>query len=150
MRFSGGGNADLGKQVDGAAAGGRLGQVQVGSDRLDDLVTDPVEWIERGEGVLEDHADPFATDAAHLLRRQIVDAQAGQANLAARDPAGRVDQADHGEAGHGFSGAGFADHAQHLALGDVEGDAVDGAQRAAAGGELHLKVANGEDGLGHG
>ncbi len=70
-------------------------------------------------------------------------------DLAAGDAAGRIDQADHRKAGDGFSGAGFADHAQHLALGDVEGDAVDRAQRAAAGDELHLKVAHGENGFGH-
>src|SRR4051794_16480826 len=119
-------NADFGEQVDSAAAGGVLGQVQMRSDRLDDLVTDPVERIERGEGILEDHADAFSPDTAHLLRRQIVDAQARQADLTARDAAGWIDQTDHREPGNGFSSAGFADHTQHLALGDVEGDAVDG------------------------
>jgi hypothetical protein len=78
------------------------------------------------------------------------DAQARQANLAAGDAAGRVDQSDHRKSGDRFAGAGFSDHAQHLALGDVEGDVVDGAQRAAAGDELHLKISHGEDGFGHG
>ena len=67
-------------------------------------------------------------------------------DLAAGDAAGRIDQADHGQAGDGLAGAGFADHAQHLALGDVERDAVDGAQRAAAGDELDLQVTHGENG----
>ena len=93
-----------------------------------ELVADPVERIEAGERVLEDHADPLAPDPAHFFRRQIVDPQARQIDLAAGDAAGRIDQADHGEPGDGFAGAGFADHAQHLALGDVEGNAVDGAQ----------------------
>ena len=70
-------------------------------------------------------------------------------DLAAGDAAGRIDQADHREPGDGFAGAGFADHAEHFALGDVEGDAVDRAQRAAAGGELDLKIADGENGFGH-
>ena len=147
--FVGRGNADLGEQIDGALARGRLGETGVGADGLDQLVADPVQRIEAGERVLEDHADPLAPDPAHLFRRQIVDPQARQIDLAAGDAAGRIDQADHREPGDGFSGAGFADHAQHLALGDVEGNAVDGAQRVAAGDEFHLEVAHGENGFGH-
>src|SRR5262249_11839460 len=37
----------------------------------------------------------------------------------------------------------------HLALGDVERNAVDGAQQMSAGGEFHLKVAYGKDRFGH-
>ncbi len=91
----------------------------------------------------------FPPDPAHFLRRQIVDAKARQIDLAAGDAAGRIDQADHGKPGDGFSGAGFADHAQHVALGDVERNAVDGVQHAAAGGEFHLQVTHGENGFGH-
>ena len=143
------GNADLGQQVDGALARRRFRQIEVGPDRLDDLVADPVQRIEAGERVLEDHADALAPDPAQLLRRQIVDPHARQIDLAAGNAAGPVDQADHREAGDGFAGAGFTDHAQHFALGDVERHAVDGAQRAAAGDELHLKVTHGENGFGH-
>jgi hypothetical protein len=46
-------------------------------------------------------------------------------DLATGDAAGRIDQPDHREPGDRLAGTGFADHAQHLALGDVEGDAVD-------------------------
>src|SRR6185312_7023274 len=81
--------------------------------------------------------------------RQIVDALVGQPDLAAGNPAGRIDQPDHGEPRDRLAGAGLADDAQHLALGDVEGDAIDGAQRMAAGSELDPKVAHGEDGFGH-
>src|SRR4051794_15937029 len=70
-------------------------------------------------------------------------------DLAARDASRWINQADHGEPGDRFACAGFADHAQHFALGDVEGDAVDRTQAIAAGGEFHLKVTNGEDGFGH-
>ncbi|MGY4593903.1 hypothetical protein ACVWXL_001649 [Bradyrhizobium sp. GM22.5] len=72
-------------------------------------------------------ADPLSPDTAQLLRRQIVDAQARKANLAAGDAARRIDQADHSQACDGLAGAGFADHAKYLALGDVEGDTIDGA-----------------------
>src|SRR5258708_35937514 len=107
----------------------------MGADGLDQLVADFVERIEAGERILEDHADPFAADTAHFLRQQMVDPQSRKVDLAAADAAGRIDQPDDGKSGHGFSGAGFADYAKHLALGDVEGNSVDGAEHAVAGGE---------------
>ncbi len=149
MRFFRRGNADLGQKVDSAPARRLFRQAGVSADGLDELIADTVQRIEAGERILEDHADPLAPDPAHLLRRQIVDPQAGEMNRAARDAAGRIDQADHREPGDGFSGAGFADHAEHFALGDVEGNPVDGAQRGAAGDELHLKVTHGENRFGH-
>ena len=133
MRFSGAGmptSASRSMARLRAAVSDRLVWVL---DGLDDLVADPVERIEAGQRILEDHADPLAPDAAHLFRRQIVDPQARQIDLAAGDAAGRIDQADHREPGDRFAGAGFADHAEHLALGDVEGDAVDRAQRRCGG-----------------
>ena len=105
----------------------------VGADGLDDLVADPVERIEAGQRILEDHADPLAADAADFLRRQMIDPHPRQIDLAAGDAAGRIDQADHGKARDRFAGAGFADHAEHFALGDVEGDAVDRAQACCGG-----------------
>ena len=149
MRLSGAGMPTSASRSMARLRAACLGQAGVGPDGLDDLVADPVERIEAGERILEDHADPLAADAAHLFRRQIVDPQARQMDLAARDAAGRIDQADHGKPRDGFAGAGFADHAQHLALGDIERDAVDGAQRAAAGRELHLQITHGENGFGH-
>ena len=142
-------DAHLGQKVDRAPARRLLGQAGVGPDGLDDLVADPVERIETGQRILEDHADPLAPDRAHLFGRQLVDAQARQMDLAAGNAPGRINQPDHGKPGDRFARAGFADHAQHLALGDVEGDTVDGTQRIAAGGEFHLEVAHGENGFGH-
>ena len=55
----------------------------MGPDGLDQLVADPVQRIEAGERVLEDHADPLSADAAQLFRRQIVDPHARQIDLAA-------------------------------------------------------------------
>ena len=112
----------------------------MGADGFDQLVADPVQRIEAGERVLKNHADPLSPDAAHFFRGQIVDPQARQIDLAAADAAGRIDQADHGEASDGFPGAGFADHAAHFALGDVERNAVDGAERVVAGDEFHPEI----------
>ncbi len=121
----------------------------MGADGFDQLLADPVKRIEAGEWILKDHADALAPDTAHLLRRQIVDPQAREMDLAAGDAAGRIDQADHGKTGDRFAGAGFADHAQHLALGDIEGNAVDRVQHAAPCGEFHLEVTHGENRFGH-
>ena len=147
MRFSGAGMPTSASRSMARLRAAVSDRFSVGPDRLDDLVADPVERIEAGQRILEDHADPLAPDAAHFFRRQMVDPRARQIDLAAGDAAGRIDQPDHGEAGDRFAGAGFADHAEHFALGDVEGNAVDRAQRAAAGEEFHLEVTHGENGM---
>ena len=73
---------------------------------------------------------------AHSRRRQVVDALAVEPDFAAGDAAGRIEKADDGEPGERFAGAGFADDAEDLARRDVEGDAVERAQRAASGREF--------------
>ena len=147
MRFSGAGMPTSASSSMARLRAAGLREIDMGPDRLDDLLADPVERIEAGQRILEDHADALAADAAHFLRRQIVDPHARQIDLAAGDAAGRIDQPDDGKAGDRLAGAGFADDAEHLALGDVEGDAVDGAQRAAPGDEFDLEVTHGENGL---
>ncbi len=147
--FFRGGNADLGQQIDGAPARGLLREIGGGFDGLDQLIANPVQRIEAGERILKNHSDPFSPDPAHLVRRQIVDPHARQINLATGDAARRIDQADHGKTSDGFSGAGFTDHAQHFSLGDVKGNSVDGAERAATGGEFHLKIPHGKNWYGH-
>src|ERR1700744_3954263 len=121
----------------------------MGLDRLDDLIADLVERIEAGQRILKDHADPLAPDAADVFARQMIDAQARQTNLAAGDFSRRIKQSDDRKPCDRFAGAGFTDDAEHLALGDIERDAVDRTQRMAPGGELHLKAAHGENGFGH-
>ena len=53
----GGGNADLLQQLDGALAGALLAHVGVGKDGLGELSADGVERVQRGQRVLEHHAD---------------------------------------------------------------------------------------------
>ena len=101
---------------------------------------DRVQRIERGQRILEDRADLAAADRAHRFVRQIVDAPAGEPDLAAGDASGRIDEADDRGAGHRLSGAGLADDAQHLARRDVERDVVHRAQRAVARRELDAKA----------
>ena len=63
----------------------------VGEDGLGELAADRVERIERGQRVLEDHADAPAAHPAHVLGPQIVDALAVEQDLAAREAAGRLE-----------------------------------------------------------
>src|SRR6516164_3231061 len=79
----------------------------------------------------------------------MVDAHAGQQDLAAGDPSGRIDQTNHRKTRDRFAGTGLADNAEHLALDDIEGNAVDGTQRMVAGQKLHPKVTHGKNGFAH-
>src|SRR3546814_10054988 len=69
-------------------------EVAVGEDGFGELAADGVERVQRGLGVLEYHADVAATDAAKLLVRQVVDAAAVEADLAAGNAAGGVQESD--------------------------------------------------------
>ena len=60
-------DADGLQHVDGSLLGLLLGHLLVALDRLDDLIAHPVEGMETGERVLEDHRQLFAADAAQLV-----------------------------------------------------------------------------------
>ena len=90
----------------------------MGEDGFLELPADGVERIERGQRVLEDHADPAPAELAHLLGRQVVDAPAFEAHLAGGDAPGRLEQPDHGEPGDRLARARLADHAQDFARRD--------------------------------
>ena len=84
----GGGDADVAPASRSRAArASRVGQRQMGLHRLDQLAPDRVERVQRGQRVLEDHADALAADPAHLFGRQVVDALAVEPDLAAGDAA---------------------------------------------------------------
>ncbi len=133
-------NAGFLQQPDGALARFFGTDRQVREDGFGELPADGVQRVQRGQRVLEDGADAPAADGAHLLVREVVDALSGQTDLAAGDAPRRFEQADDGRAGERLAGAGFADHAEHLARRDVEGDVVQREQRAAARWELDAQV----------
>ena len=141
------GNADLREQVDGAPARACGGQSVMGADRLDQLLADPVERIEAGQRILEDHADALAADPAHLFGRQVVDARARQPDLAARDPPGRIDEADHGGTRYDLPApdSPTTPSTSPLAMSN-EMPSRPAACRAAC--ELDAQIADGEDGFG--
>ena len=145
----GGGNAGFLEQPHGAPA--RLGGAdrKVGLDRLDQLPADRVERIERGQRVLEDGADRAAAHPPHLLVGQVVDAPAVEADLAAGDAPGRVEQADDRRAGQRLARARLADDAQDLARRDRERDVVEREQGPAARGELDPEMADVKQRVGH-
>ena len=142
MRCSARRNAGFLQQRDGARARFVGVDRQMRLDRLDELPADRVERVQRGQRVLEDRADLAAADLAHRLVRQVVDALALEPDLAAGDAARRLEQADDRGAGERLAGARLADHAQHLAGRDVEGDVVERQQRAAPRREFDAQVAS--------
>ena len=83
------------------------------------------------------------------LVRQVVDAAAVEADLAAADAPGRIEQADDRRAGERLAGARLADHAEDLARRDLEGDVVERDQRAAPPGEFDAQVRDLEQRRGH-
>src|SRR5690606_5279628 len=89
-------------------------------------------------------------DPAHRRARQGGDAFALEADLASGGAAGRLEQTDHGGAGDRLPGTRFAHNAKHLALRNVEGDAIDRCQHAASGRKFNPKVTYGKERSRHG
>src|SRR3984893_1691012 len=143
------GNADFGQELDRPRARLARRQRAMRGDGLDQLAADAVERVEAGERVLEDGADALAADPAQRLRRQVIDALAGEQDAAGGDAAGRVDQADDGGAGDRLAGAGLADDSEPLARADLEGYIVDRDQRRAPRRELDAQMLDAEQRLRH-
>ncbi len=127
-----------------------LGGAGVQQQRLGDLRADRHGGVERGERVLEDHADGVA---AHVAQdrlgggRQVgaveEDAPAGDASPVGQEP-------EDGQRGHGLAAAGLPHDAEGLARREVEVDAVEGVHGAGAGGDLDVQVFDGQELVGHG
>ena len=70
MRCAGRGNPHQFEHLDRARLGGLRRHRGVGQDRLDDLLADGVDRIERGHRLLEDHRHLAAAQLAALVGRQ--------------------------------------------------------------------------------
>src|SRR5262249_36259428 len=91
--------------------------------------------------LLENHADVAAPNFTHLRLRQLHEIAAGEENLAARDPPGRIwDQAQNRQRGDGFARPALADDRHCLALLDGIGHPVDGAHNSRTGPELGVQI----------
>jgi hypothetical protein len=98
--------------------------------RLGDLLAHGVRRVQRRQRVLEDHGDLVAADLAHGLGPQVGDLPPGQPDRPAGDAAAVGQQPHDRQRGHRLAAAGLADHAERLALVDVQRHAVHGVHDA--------------------
>ena len=103
--------------------------------RLGDDRANPLAWVERLVGILEDHLQAPA-ELVHVALA--VHALAVEGQLAGRG----LDQAQHRPGEGRLAAARFADDAEDLPFAPIERDPVDGPGDAALDAELHRQVAN--------
>ena len=109
-------------------------------DRLDDLVADREDRVERRHRLLEDHRDLVAADRAHLALGELQRGRGRRSTIAAADdPPGGCDQPHDRERGHALAAAGLADDPERAARLDREVDPVDGPDDAAVRVGTHVR-----------
>ena len=119
-------DADHPEQVECLGAGLPAGHAAVLDQGFGELVADPVERIERGHRLLEDHGDLVAADLLHLRFAFLQQILAIEENPRFRRMEGIGGEQPHQREGRlRFAAAGFANHRQRLPLLDMEADAVD-------------------------
>jgi hypothetical protein len=120
----------------------------VSADRLGDLLADGEDGVEGGHGLLKDHGDFAAAEAADGFRREGEEVAAVVVD-GAGDGSGGIEESEDGEGGNGFAGAGFTDEAEGFSGGDGEGEGADGFGGAEADGEVvDLEERHGNKGTG--
>ena len=144
--LGGGRNAHQLEHLDGAFPGRLRRHPGVRQDRLDDLLADRMDRVERGHRLLEDHRHRGSAQPAPLVGREAQHVAAVEQHRIGRDLAGRArDQAHHRQRGHALAAARFAHQPHGLAAADGEVDAVDGAEQAAVGMEVGFEAADLEE-----
>ena len=134
------------EHFDRARLGGLRRHRGVGQDRLDDLLADGVDRVERGHRLLEDHRHLAAAQLAALVGRQRQHVAVAEHHRLGLDLARRArHQAHDRERRHALAAAGLADQADGAAARHAEADAVDGAEQAAVRREVGLQAANLEE-----
>ena len=134
------GDPDGAEELGRPVVGLRLGAALVLADLLGDLPTDPVDRVERGHRVLEDHRDLCAADLPHRVLADLHQVAALVDDLALEHRV-RVDDEPHDRHHRdALAGARLPDDAHHLALRDREADAVDRADDAVLGPERDLEI----------
>jgi hypothetical protein len=99
--------------------------VVVGADGLDQLVADPVDRVERGHRVLEDHRYPRPPHLAQVLLGGPDQLAAMQLRRATDPRVGRAREADDRLCRDALTRARLADDRQHLTRAQLEGNPVD-------------------------
>ena len=111
-----------------------------------DLVADRVHRVERGHGLLEDHRHLAAAQVQHGPLGGGEDVLAEHGHRAAGHPEAALHQQAHGRhGGHRLAGAGLAHDPDDLPGPHLQGDAVEGLDRALVDGELEAEVVDGQD-----
>jgi hypothetical protein len=116
---------------------------------LDYLVAHAVVGVQRGEGVLEDHADLPSSQGSHLLLGGLQEVLSLEDDLPLDPGLLLGDQTHHRQHADALSGPGLPHYAQRLSPLDREGDAVDGLDDPVVRGEVDLEVPDLQDGLRH-
>src|SRR5215470_1766424 len=119
---------EVGRLLPRAAAGRAL----VDSDWLGDLGDHREQRVQRHHRVLQDHRDPLAADAPHLVLGLLEEIRALEHHLARDDARGRRQHAQEGERQGGLARARLADDAERLPLIEGQRDVVHGARDARA------------------
>ena len=119
------GQAELAEQFDGAPLGLLAGRGAVPQRRLDDLVHQAVRRVEGGSRRLRDIADLAAAQLAQPRHAALEDVAAVEDDLATGDLHAAAAITHRRQADGRLAGAGLADEAEHLALVELERDAVD-------------------------
>ena len=143
-------DADEVEQFERARPRAIAAQAFVQFENLADLPRDRVQRVERGHRLLEHHGDVVAAHLAHRIlvgRDQVLSVEHHLAGGMVRGWV--VQQLQDRERRNRLAGAGFADDGERFALGEIEGDAIDGERLAPALAEGDGEVLDGEEGGGH-
>ena len=99
--------------------------------------------VQRSHGLLEDHADLFATDLADFVPGELQQITSFIDDGSSRDFSGRIrDEPQNAEGGDALARPGLAYKTQHLAGINIEVDAIDRPRRSGLGTENRLELAN--------
>ena len=136
-----GGYPDQPEHLHGPVMGFRGGEPLMEPQGLGDLIADAEHGVQGAHGLLEDHGDPLAPDAAHLLLRKGQEILSLEQDPARHDSAGRPrDQAHDGEGENCLAASRLAGDAEGVALVDAEIHAVDGLDGAPRRLEVRAQV----------
>jgi hypothetical protein len=145
----GGGDAHQAQHVRGLLPGLPAVRMLVQPDGFDDLVPDGIDRVQGAHGLLKDHGDLVAPDAAQLLRFLGQQVLSLEEDLSGLDAAGRGHEPEDGQGGDALAAARLPDHGQGLALADADVHTVHRPDQAVVGVETGLQVFHFQQRSGH-
>jgi hypothetical protein len=114
----------------------------VRKDGVDQLIADRHDRVERVHGALENHRDLVPAESLQLVVAHGQDVETLEADIAAGDDGGGLEQAQQGQGNGRLAAAGLPREPKDLAWGDIETDAIDGPHGANFGLVLDRKIAH--------